>query len=100
MKKKHFTILTNSYYLFVIVIFVIYASRVMDENWVIDVQDQKNNLFLFVGLFFVALILTAIDGAGVRDKGNKVTLNMIYGGLSPATIFLVWRLFSGKGLIL
>ncbi|MEQ2527458.1 hypothetical protein EKG37_01850 [Robertmurraya yapensis] len=95
MKKKHFTIITYTYYLVVIVIFVLYASQVMDENWMIDFQDQKYNLVLFGGLFFIALILTAIDGAGVRDKSNKVTINMIYGGLSLATFFLVWRLLMG-----
>lgn len=78
-----------------IVIFVIYATQVADENWMIDFREEKNNLILFAGLFFIALILTSIDGAGVRDKGNKVTLNMIYGGLSLAIFFLVWRLLIG-----
>lgn len=95
MKKKHFTFITYGYYLTIIVIFIIYATQVADENWNINFRAEKNNLILFGGLFFIALILTAIDGAGVRDKGKKVTLNMIYGGLSIATFFLVWRLLIG-----
>ncbi|TKC17082.1 hypothetical protein [Robertmurraya kyonggiensis] len=92
MKKKHFSLITNVYYLLIIGLFVIYASQVTDDNWKIDLTYEKNNLLIFGGLFFIALILTSIDAAGVRDKGSKVQLNTVYAGLSIATCFLVWRL--------
>lgn len=92
MKKKHFSLITNIYYLLIIGLFVIYASQVTDDNWKIDLTYEKNNLLIFGGLFFIALILTSIDAAGVRDKGSKVQFNTVYAGLSIAICFLVWRL--------
>lgn len=74
---------------------MIYAFRVMDENWMIDLKYEKNNLLIFGGLFFIALILTSIDAAGVRDKGTKVQMSTVYGGITIAVFFLVWRLLIG-----
>ncbi|MEH7346253.1 hypothetical protein V7122_20630 [Bacillus sp. JJ1532] len=92
MKKKTFTIITYTYLLSVIIAFVIYAFNVADENWTVDFQEQKYNLLTFCILFFIALLLTSIDGAGVRDKGRKIKKTTIYAGLSIAGFFLVWRI--------
>lgn len=95
MKKKHLSILTNVYYLLIIGLFVIYAFQVTDVNWEIDLTYEKDNLLIFGGLFLIALILTSIDAAGVRDKGTKVQMSAVYGGISIAVTFLVWRLLIG-----
>lgn len=76
----------------VIIAFVIYAFNVADENWSVDFQKQKYNLLIFCFLFFIALLLTSIDGAGVRDKGKRIKKSTIYVGLTIAVIFIVWRL--------
>lgn len=92
MSKKKFTAFTYFYVALVILIFSIYAFRVMDANWEIDMASQRGNLTIFAGLIFIALILTAIDFAGINEKSNKVTKSTLYGGLSVAAFFLVWRL--------
>lgn len=92
MKKKTFTILTYTYYLIVVVAFVIFAFNTADKDWTIDFQEQKYNLLIFLFLFFIALLLTSIDGAGVRNKDEKIKRSTIYAGLSIAGFFLVWSL--------
>lgn len=64
----------------------------MDENWEVDLASQKGDLMIFAGLTFIAFILAAIDFAGINEKSNKITKSTIYGGLSVAVFFLVWRL--------
>ncbi|MDZ5474416.1 hypothetical protein SM124_22230 [Bacillus sp. 31A1R] len=92
MKKKTFTIVTYIYYFVLIISFSIYAFRVTDENWEVDFQEQKMNLLYFAILFFIAVILTSIDGAGVRDKGTTISIKTIIGGLGIAAIFLTWKI--------
>jgi NADH:ubiquinone oxidoreductase subunit 6 (subunit J) len=92
LKKKTLTIIAYTYGFIVIIAFGIYAVNVADKNWMIDFQEQKYNLLLFCILFFIAVILTSIDGAGIRDKGKKIKKSTIYAGLSIAVIFIVWRI--------
>ncbi|TKC17081.1 hypothetical protein FA727_13575 [Robertmurraya kyonggiensis] len=92
MDKKHFSIITYSYLTVLIIVFVIYAFKVADENWKVEIEGQIGNLLTFVGLLFIGLILASIDFAGINEKGNKLTKSSIYGGLSIAAFFLIWRL--------
>lgn len=92
MKKNLFTLITYSYGALVVITFIIYAISVMDENWEVDIVSQKENLLIFAGLAFIAFILAAIDFAGKNDKGNKVTKSTLYGGLTVAIFFFLWRL--------
>ncbi|MBT2642283.1 hypothetical protein J7I80_08605 [Bacillus sp. ISL-41] len=92
MKKETWTKITYSYLLLVGVAFAIYAFNVADENWNIDFEEQKNNIYIFLALSFVAVILTAVDAAGVRENSKNVGKKAIYGGLSLAALFVVWRL--------
>lgn len=92
MDKKKFTIFTYSYLGLVVILLVFYFSQVADENWEFELDGQRGNLSIFLGLLFIGLILAAIDFAGIREKSSKVTKNAIYGGLSVAAFFLVWRL--------
>ncbi|MDQ0157133.1 hypothetical protein [Robertmurraya andreesenii] len=92
MDKKKFTIVTYSYLGLVVLLLVFYFSQVADENWEFELDSQRGNLSIFLGLLFIGLILAAIDFAGINEKGNKITKSTIYGGLSIAAFFLVWRL--------
>lgn len=92
MDKKKFSIFTYSYIGLVVIVFVIYAFQVADENWKVQLNGQEGNLFILLGLIFIGLILASIDFAGIHEKGSKLTKSSIYGGLSVAVFFLVWRL--------
>lgn len=76
----------------VVILLIFYFSQVADENWEFELDGERGNLSIFLGLLFIGLILAAIDFAGIREKSSKVTKNTIYGGLSVAAFFLVWRL--------
>ncbi|TKC17083.1 hypothetical protein FA727_13590 [Robertmurraya kyonggiensis] len=91
MDKKIFSIVTYSYLSLLVIIFVIYAFQVADENWVIELDGQRENIFIFFGLLFIGVILSAVNLAGIHEKSNKVTKGMIYGGLSVAAFFLIWK---------
>lgn len=92
MRKKHFTLITYSYIILVVIVFIIYAFQVADENWQVQLDGQRGNLMIFAGLLFIGVILASIEFAGINQKGNKVTKSTIYGGLSVAAFFLLWRL--------
>ncbi len=92
MDKKKFTIVTYSYLGLVVLLLVFYFSQVADENWEFELDSQRGNLSIFLGLLFIGLILAAIDFAGINEKSNKITKSTIYGGLSIAAFFLLWRL--------
>lgn len=92
MNKKRFTIFTYCYLGLVVLLLVFYFSQVADENWEFELDGQRGNLSIFLGLLFIGLILAAIDFAGINEKSNKITKSTIYGGLSIAAFFLVWRL--------
>ncbi|RTR36323.1 hypothetical protein EKG37_01845 [Robertmurraya yapensis] len=91
MNKKKFSIITWSYVGVVVLIFGIYLARNMDENWEINLDGQRGNMYTFLGLIFIACILTAVDFAGINEKSNKKTKSTIYVGLSVAAFFLIWR---------
>jgi len=75
-----------------VIVFIIYAFQVADENWKVQLDGQRGNLMIFAGLLLIGMILASIEFAGINQKGNKVTKSTIYGGLSIAAFFLVWRL--------
>lgn len=91
LDKKIFSIVTYSYLSLLVIIFAIYAFRVADENGVIELEGQRENIFIFLGLLFIGVILSAVNLAGIHEKSSKVTKGMIYGGLSVAAFFLIWR---------
>ncbi|MDQ0157132.1 hypothetical protein [Robertmurraya andreesenii] len=92
MDKKKFSIFTYCYIVLVVIVFIIYAFQVADENWKVQLDGQRGNLMIFAGLLLIGMILASIEFAGINQKGNKVTKSTIYGGLSIAAFFLVWRL--------
>lgn len=94
MKKKTFRNMTIVYLIIFVVLFTVYVFQVADENWKIQLDGQRGNLATFGGMAFILTILAAINFAGINEKGNKVTKNMIYGGLSVAAFFLIWRAMS------
>lgn len=91
MSKKLLKIITCIYLIVFVSLFAVYVSQVADENWQIQLDGQKGNLIIFAGMAFIGMILTAINFAGVDEKGNKVTKRTVYGGLSVAAFFLIWR---------
>lgn len=74
-----------------VTLFIFYVAQVADENWQIGLEGQRGNLSIFAGMAFLGMILTAINFAGIDEKGNKVTKSTVYGGLSVAAFFLIWR---------
>lgn len=92
MDQKKFSVITWTYAGLVALTFGIYLAKNMDENWMMDLNGHRGNMYIFVGLIFIACILAAIDFAGINEKSNKITKSTIYGGLSIAAFFLVWRL--------
>lgn len=92
MDKRKFSVFTYTYIGLVVIAFIIYVFQVADENWIVQVKGQEENLFILLGLLFIGLILASIDFAGIHEKGSKLTKRSIYGGLSVAAFFLVWRL--------
>lgn len=48
-------------------------------------------MYIFLGLIFIACILTTSDFAEMNEKSNKKTKRTIYCDLSVAAFFLIWR---------
>lgn len=91
MSKKKLKLITGTYMFLVVISFAIYLYQVSDGSWEFEMDGQRENLSIFLGLLFIGLILSSINFAGIDGKGNKVTKSMIYGGLSVAAFFLIWR---------
>ena len=95
LKKDTLFIITWVYTLFVIIGFSIYAFNEMDSDWNFDFKGREGELTIIIIVRIIGLILHSIDGAGLKDKGKKVSKNTIYAGLSIGAFFLVWRLLVG-----
>lgn len=77
LNKRKFSIITWTYTGIVVLIFGIYLAKNMDENWMIDLEGQRGNMYIFLGLLFIAGILGSIDFAGINEKSNKITKSTI-----------------------
>lgn len=91
MNKKMFTLITYTYIFIVVSLFALYLYRASGGQWQFELDGHRGNLSIFLGLIFIGIILASIDFAGIREKSNTVTKGMIFGGLTVAVFFLVWR---------
>lgn len=92
MEKRTFKIISISYIVIVVTLFAIYLGIHMDENWVVDLDGKKGDIWTFVIFLFIGFILASINFSSLNEKSNKITKSTIYGGFSVAVFFLVWRL--------
>ncbi|MDT0163771.1 hypothetical protein [Bacillus sp. AG4(2022)] len=94
MNKKTLSRIVTIYTVVVLGGFIIYACTIQ-ENGMIDTQKYFNQIVTFVVLASIGLILAGISGASLKDEGERVSKKAVYGGISIAVFFLLWRLSMG-----
>lgn len=94
MNKKKFSSITNLYQIIVVITFIIYAYNVQ-ENWRIDVSEEKYTLFVFVILMLIGGSLSAIELKATTNKEKTISKKAIYWGVVVALGFFVWSLTLG-----
>ncbi|AYA74276.1 hypothetical protein DOE78_01735 [Bacillus sp. Y1] len=94
MERKKFSLITNIYQAIVVVMFVIYAYNVQ-ENWRIDVSEEKYTLMAFVILFLLGGALSAVELKASTGKDKTVSKKAIYWGIAFTLVFFAWRLALG-----
>ncbi|WP_391560794.1 hypothetical protein [Robertmurraya sp.] len=91
MDKKKFSKITNLYQFIVVAAFVIYAYNVQ-ENWRIDVSEEKYTLMAFVIIFLLGGALSAVELKASTGNDKTVSKKAIYWGIAFTLVFFAWRL--------
>ncbi len=94
MDKKKFSRITNLYQLVVVAAFIIYAYNVQ-ENWRIDVSEEKYTLIGFVILLLLGGALSAVELKASTGNEKTISKKAIYWGVAFALVFFTWRLALG-----
>ncbi|MEK3988372.1 MULTISPECIES: hypothetical protein [Robertmurraya] len=94
MDKKKFSKITNLYQLVVVAAFIIYAYNVQ-ENWRIDVSEEKYTLIGFVILLLLGGALSAVELKASTGNEKTISKKAIYWGVAFALVFFTWRLALG-----
>jgi hypothetical protein len=94
MKRKKFSLITNIYQTIVVVLFVVYAYNVQ-ENWRIDVSEEKYTLIGFVILLLLGGALSAVELKASTGNEKTISKKAIYWGVAFALVFFTWRLALG-----
>ncbi len=94
MDKKKFSKITNLYQLFVVAAFIIYAYNVQ-ENWRIDVSEEKYTLIGFVIFLLLGGALSAVELKVSTGNEKTISKKAIYWGVAFALVFFAWRLALG-----
>ncbi|MGS2779798.1 hypothetical protein ACVBAX_20875 [Robertmurraya sp. GLU-23] len=91
MNKRKFSRLTNLYQTIVVIAFISYAYNVQ-ENWRIDVSEEKYTLIGFVILLLLGGALSAVELKAATGNEKTIAMKAIYWGIALALIFFTWRL--------
>ncbi|SHS23627.1 Uncharacterised protein [Mycobacteroides abscessus subsp. abscessus] len=94
MDKKKFSKITNLYQLVVVAAFIIYAYNVQ-ENWRIDVSEEKYTLIGFVILLLLGGALSAVELKASTGNEKTISKKAIYWGVAFTLVFFTWRLALG-----
>jgi cytochrome bd-type quinol oxidase subunit 2 len=91
METKKFKKITKIYLVFLVIALTIYFYLKL-ENGTINVAEERMNIIIIMALSLIGMVMAGIVMTAIKKNENYIDKKSVYGGISIAVIFLLWRL--------
>lgn len=91
MDIKKFNKLTKIY-LVILVIAVTFYFYFKLENGTINVEAERMNLIIMLVFVLIGTVMVGIGMNAIKKNEKFISRKSVYGGVSIAVIFVIWRL--------
>lgn len=91
METKKFKKITKIYLVFLVIAITIYFYLKL-ENGTLNVAEERMNIIIIMALTLIGMVMAGIVMTAIKKNENYIDKKSVYGGISIAVIFLLWRL--------
>jgi cytochrome bd-type quinol oxidase subunit 2 len=91
MEIEKFSRLRKLYLLSLVIGLGIYFYLKVENN-TINMQEERFNIIIIIILLIIAAVILGIEMAARQKNEKFISKSMIYGGISIAAVFIIFRL--------